>query len=170
MVIQRDVLVYPDPRLREVAGAAADIPSIEGIVADMLHTMYMRDAVGLAATQIGELVQVFVLDGSYFRGRGSDPMVFINPSLYEVSPTMERRREGCLSFPDQPAYTVRPSWVTMQATNLAGETFQVCSKGDTLLSLALQHEFDHLFGILMTDVVDKRQREKLHEAMSKQGV
>lgn len=157
----RDVLVFPDPRLRVVASAVDDVSAVASLVDDMVHTMFLRDAVGLAATQVGEAVRVFVLDARFFVGTGEDPMVFINPEIVAKSPTNERRREGCLSFPGQPVHVVRPSWVTMRALNLRGETFEMCSEGDKLLSLALQHELDHIDAVLMIDRADKRERKRV---------
>lgn len=167
MVQQRDVLVYPDPRLREVAPVVSDPTSLAGLVDDLVHTMFMRNAVGIAATQVGELARVFVLDPSYFIDRGTSAMVFVNPEIVEVAQTSERRREGCLSFPGYGAHVVRPSWVRMRAQNLSGEFFEVSSEGDRLLSLALQHELDHLDGVVMVDKADKRERKKVHEAMTR---
>jgi peptide deformylase len=165
MVQQREVLTYPDPRLREAAPPVKDVSQFRSLVEDLVHTMFLCNAVGIAAPQVGAVVRVFVLDSAYFNERGKDPLVFFNPELVKVSPTKERRREGCLSFPGYGVHVVRPSWVSLRALDLDGNPFEVCSEGDQLLSKALQHELDHLNGILLCDVADVRERRKLHEAM-----
>lgn len=169
MAQQREVLTYPDLRLREVAPPVEDVSPFRSLVEDLVHTMFMCDAVGIAAPQVGAAVRVFVLDSAYFNGRGKDPLVFFNPEIVTTSPTRERRREGCLSFPGHGVHVVRPSWVSMRALDLNGNAFEVCSEGDRILSLALQHELDHLNGILLSDVADARESRKLREAMTARG-
>jgi peptide deformylase len=161
---RRDVLVYPDERLRLVSKPVEDVAAVAGLIVDLVHTMYLHDAVGLAAPQVGEPVRIFVLDGAYFLRPGSDAIVVINPEIVASSPERMRRREGCLSFPGQFVHIRRPAWLVVRCLDAEGRPLEIDTSGDDLLSVAMLHEIDHLDGLLMPDRADERTRKKISRA------
>jgi len=157
-----DVLEHPDERLRVVSSPVEDVSSIRGLVRDMVHTLYWHRAVGLAAPQVGVPVRLFVLDPAYFVGDMAVPaMVFVNPEIISASDERVRRREGCLSFPGQFLHVTRPRWVVVRALDAAGRPVELSTEGNDLLSQAVQHETDHLDGVLFADRIDERQRRRM---------
>ena len=161
----RTILHYPDPRLREKAKPVVAItPAIQQLVDDMAETMYAAPGVGLAATQIGEPHRIFVIDTAN-EDEPSQLQVFINPEIVarvgEV--TWE---EGCLSFPTVSEDIDRAEQVTVRALDRAGKPFELACDG--LLAVAVQHELDHLDGVLMIDrmgalkkrIVDRKMRRR----------
>jgi peptide deformylase len=160
----RTILHYPDARLREpgkrVEGVTAEI---QQLVDDMAETMYAAPGVGLAATQIGELHQIFVVDCAA-EGEPSDFRVFINPEILERegSTTFE---EGCLSFPGAREEIERAARVRVRAQDRDGKWFELEAEG--LLAIAIQHEYDHLQGVLMIDRLGPLKKRLLHRKMLK---
>ena len=122
---------------------------IHKLIDDMFDTMYANNGVGLAATQVGESYKIFVLDTS----TGDEPLnprVFVNPKIIKKSGAMVSY-EGCLSFPDFYINVRRYTDVAVKAKNRNGRSFVLEAKGGILLAKALQHESDHLNGILFID-------------------
>jgi len=152
------ILTYPDPRLREVARPVAIVDnSIRSIVDDMAETMYSAPGIGLAATQVGIPLRIFVIDIAA-EGEQSDLRVFINPQI------VERRgkhmwREGCLSFPDVAEEVKRAQFVRVKAIDKDGRAFEL--DAEDLLAVAIQHETDHLDGVLMIDQVSPFARRRI---------
>lgn len=159
----RDIVLWGDPVLREkgkVVGEVTD--TVRKLADDMLETMREAEGVGLAAQQVGKALQLAVIDVShdeecvsYLRVNGEPcqladimPLVFINPEL-ELGSSREVDSEGCLSFPELRIDVRRPLDVTAQVQTLDGEELLI--ETDGLFSRALQHEVDHLFGILFID-------------------
>ncbi|MCA9636352.1 MAG: peptide deformylase, partial [Myxococcales bacterium] len=142
----RDIVMYPDPRLREETFEVKEITDdIRQLVTDLRDTMYSLNAAGIAAIQIGHLERIFLIDGKVAGGDDdAEPLVFINPEVVETGKGMVVGEEGCLSFPDVFVEVRRPRWAKLRATNLAGETFEC--EGEGLMGGALQHEHDHLTG------------------------
>lgn len=149
----RDVLLYPEHS--EVLTTECDPveqvdEEIRQLVDDLVETMYDANGIGLAAPQVGVTKRITVIDTS---GEPSDdddsPHVLINPEIVEQSGEMSRE-EGCLSFPGLYGEVVRSESVTVEATNRDGERYEIEANGD-LLSTALQHEIDHLDGVLFLD-------------------
>ena len=144
----RPILKYGDTTLHERARAVADItPDVHRLVNDMIETMYAAPGVGLAAPQVGVALRIFVVDISV----GRDPsglLTFINPEFVERD-GVQLEEEGCLSVPGFNATVVRPSRVVIQGLDREGNTQQHAATG--LLARALQHEVDHLNGILFID-------------------
>jgi peptide deformylase len=130
------------PTLRKVAAKVSDVSQVTDLVANMLVTMKAEGGVGLAAPQIGQSVRVFVT------GIG-DQRVFINPELKHVSEKSIWWEEGCLSLPRLHGDVERPKEATMEATGLDGKRFTVTA--DELYGRVMQHELDHLDGILFPD-------------------
>ena len=122
---------------------------IKNLVQDLLDTMYKENGVGLAAPQIGENVRVFVIDVSTDK-EPLNPIVFINPKIIKKSGACISR-EGCLSFPEAFTDVKRYSNVMIEALDSNGRSFVLEAKDGSLLARAIQHEFDHLDGILFID-------------------
>jgi peptide deformylase len=156
------ILHYPDPRLRE-AGKPVDAitDEVKKFVGDMAETMYAAPGVGLAATQVGVALRIFVIDIAD-EGEPSDLKVFINPEIVEKRGKIEWK-EGCLSFPGATESIDRASWVKVRATGLDGQTFEL--EAEELLAVAVQHENDHLDGKLMIDRLGPLRKRVLHRKM-----
>lgn len=134
-------------------------PEIRELVEDMFYTMYETDGIGLAAPQIGRSLRLFVVDLEWHHEDGKkNPMVFINPKFtnFEGETTAE---EGCLSIPGIFEKVHRAEKVTLEATDLDGNKFEI--ESDDFLAIAMQHEYDHLDGILFMDKVPKL-RKMIH--------
>ena len=146
----RKVLRYGEPSLREVSKEVLKVSKkITDLVRDLLDTMYAQNGVGLAAPQIGENVRVFVIDVST-NEEPLNPMVFINPKIIKKSGAI-KSNEGCLSFPEAYTDVKRYKNIMVKATNEHGKPFVMEAKDGSLLARAIQHENDHLDGILFID-------------------
>ena len=146
----RKILHYGEPSLREPSKEVHKVSKkITELVQDLLDTMYAKNGVGLAAPQIGENVRVFVIDVSTNK-EPLNPMVFINPKIIKKSGAI-KSNEGCLSFPEAYTDVKRYKNIMVKATNEHGKPFVMEAKDGTLLARAIQHENDHLDGILFID-------------------
>ena len=146
----RKVLHYGEPSLREVSKEVHKVSKkISDLVRDLLDTMYAQHGVGLAAPQIGENVRVFVIDCST-NNEPLNPIVFINPKIIKKSGAI-KSNEGCLSFPEAYTDVRRYKNIMVKALNEHGKPFVIEAKDGTLLARAIQHENDHLDGILFID-------------------
>lgn len=146
----RKVVTFGDPVLREKAKDVHKVSrKIQELVTDLLDTMYAHNGVGLAAPQIGESYRVFVIDVSIGE-EPLNPIVFINPKIIKKSGAAISH-EGCLSFPEAFTEVRRYSDVMVKAMDRKGRSFILEAKGGTLLARCIQHEFDHLDGILFVD-------------------
>lgn len=144
----REILKYPDPLLREKALPVEEVnDEIRALIEDMAETMYDAPGVGLAANQIGVLKRIFVIDIAD-EDEPSDLKVFINPEFIERG-GVQNWTEGCLSFPGVSEDIKRAERVKVRALNAQGEVFEL--EADGLLAVAIQHENDHLEGVLMID-------------------
>lgn len=163
----RDVVKYPDPRLRAPSRAVGEIDEpVRELVRDLIDTMYALDGAGIAAIQIGRPERVFVLDGRILSGsEDSDPIVLIDPEIVETGGGTAVAEEGCLSFPEVFVEVKRPRRAKVRARNLEGETFEL--EGEDLLGRALQHEHDHLEGRLLIDMVGITKKEMIKRKMKR---
>ena len=167
------VVKYGSPVLRKKGARIESItPEIKKLIADMFETMYAYKGVGLAAQQIGHALQLTVIDvrgvtdrpsSLELKGEPADveefmPLVLINPELTLVGDKVAGP-EGCLSFPEVFAEITRPQQVDVKAMNEKGKVIEFRAGG--LLSRAIQHEWDHLHGILFIDRMDKKTKEEL---------
>jgi peptide deformylase len=144
----RPILKYGDQMLHEAARPVEAITSdIERLVIDMIETMYAAPGIGLAATQVGEPVRIFVVDLSLGRERNG-LLVMINPVFVERD-GMQLEEEGCLSVPGFNATVVRPQRAVVKGLDQSGAPQQI--EGTGLLARAFQHEMDHLDGTLFVD-------------------
>jgi peptide deformylase len=167
------VVKYGDPVLRKKGAAIETItPEIKKLIADMFETMYAHKGVGLAAQQIGRALQLTVIDvrdvkdrpsSLELKGKPADvadfmPLVLINPELKLVGEQVAGP-EGCLSFPEVFAEISRPQFVDVKALNEKGKPIEFRCGG--LLSRAVQHETDHLNGILFIDRMERKTKDEL---------
>jgi peptide deformylase len=158
-----EIVKYGNPALRAKGAVVGEVnEKVRKLAADMIETMNAANGVGLAAQQVGEPVQIAVIDVSDVKDRPSEmfvggkkvdfeafmPMVLLNPVL-ELGKEIEEGIEGCLSFPELSADIVRAERVKAKAKTLEGKTIEFEATG--LLARALQHEVDHLHGILFID-------------------
>ena len=157
----REILEYPDPRLREVAKPVDPVtgvtPEIQALVDDMAETMYAAPGCGLAANQIGENYRIFVVDCAE-EDEASDLRVFINPEILEKDGQV-MWNEGCLSFPGVREEIKRAERVKVRALDRDGKPFEL--EADGLLAVAIQHETDHLNGVLMVDKLNALKRRMM---------
>jgi peptide deformylase len=151
-----EVVKYPDPVLAKM-GAKVTVFDAElaTLVDDMFDSMYAAQGIGLAAPQIGISKQITVIDVS-FKERPEDKLVLINPEILEHE-GKQLEEEGCLSLPEIREKVHRASWCKVRAQDVTGKWFEV--DGEELLSRALQHEIDHLHGVLFIDHLSRLKRE-----------
>jgi len=143
------VVVFPDPVLREKCReVSAFDEKLKKLVGDMAETMYANEGVGLAAPQVGLPIRVAVIDTAPAEERGRAPVVLVNPVIVEREGTLEWK-EGCLSLPGVEVETNRSARVTVRARDAAGSEISVTGEG--LAAVAMQHEIDHLDGVLLFD-------------------
>ncbi len=162
----RSILHYPDPRLREKAQPVTAItPEIEKLIEDMAETMYAAPGVGLAATQIGEPHRIFLIDIAG-EDEPSNLHVFVNPEIVKTEGE-ECGPEGCLSFPGISEDIKRATKVTVKALGRDGKPFELTAEG--LLAVAIQHENDHLDGVLMIDRMGMLKKRIVQRKMAKRG-
>lgn len=162
-------MLYPDPILREPTRPVENVDEeIRKVTTRMIEIMREEDGIGLAAPQAGLGVRIFVcdvppppeatplVDGTQAWTNG--PIVCINPEFREFGPTRSPFEEGCLSLPGIRGDVIRPEVVRMRATDLEGKTFEIHASG--LLARCLQHEADHLDGVLIVDKFSQMSRLK----------
>lgn len=163
----RAILHYPDRRLREPGASVTEFgPALQTLVEDMAETMYAAPGVGLAATQIGELLRLFIVDVATGEDEPSALRVFVNPTIVDKV-GVQCWEEGCLSFPGIHEEVERAERVTVRAQNERGEAFELVADG--LLAVAIQHENDHLDGKLMIDHLGLLRRRLVHRAMTRRA-
>ena len=159
----RKILEFPDPRLRTKAARVETVDQrIQTLVDDMFETMYDANGIGLAASQIDVHEQVIVIDLSSDR---STPRVFINPSVEVIDEALDGFEEGCLSVPDQFAEIDRPCKCEIEYLDYNGK--KQLLKADGLLATCIQHEMDHLEGVLFIDYLSKLKRSIIIKKLSK---
>jgi len=159
------VLSFPDNRLRTKAINVAEVnDEIRGIVDDMFDTMYEENGVGLAATQVNIHQRIVVIDVSEDK---KEPLVLINPEIINKSEKTLVNEEGCLSVPGCYAKVDRHAQVTVKALDKNGKEFTL--DGDELLSICIQHELDHLQGILFVDYLSPLKRQRIKAKFEKEA-
>jgi peptide deformylase len=162
---KREILVLPDQRLRQVADAIPAVTDeIKTLARDMLDTMYEAPGIGLAAPQVGELKRLVVMDLSK-EGEPRDPIVMINPEILKYSEETVTTEEGCLSIPEIYYDVERPAEVTVRYTDLDGKTVEREAKDR--LAICIQHELDHLDGVLYIDYLSRLKRDRVLKKFQK---
>jgi peptide deformylase len=167
----RQIVEVPDPRLRQISSPVEEVTSeVRELVADMFETMYAAPGIGLAAIQVGIPKRILVIDLQEPEEEDGepvkDPRVFINPEILEASNQDVPYTEGCLSVPDQFAEVDRPDRIRARWTDLDGKVQEQVIEG--LLATCLQHEMDHLNGILFIDHLSRLKREMILKKLAKQ--
>ncbi len=146
------IRIFGDPVLRATAADVADDPeSLERLVADMLETMYEAPGVGLAAPQIGISKRIFVADV------GEGPFMMVNPEIVEVAGSWTFD-EGCLSVPGYYWPIKRPDYAKARGFDIDGNEIEL--EGDELMGRVLQHEIDHLHGMLLLERLSRRMKKE----------
>lgn len=146
----RKVVKYGTPSLREKSKEVHKISKkVQILIDDLYDTMYATNGVGLAAPQIGENLRIFVIDTG-IDAKSMNPITFINPKIIKKEGAVNSY-EGCLSFPEAYSNVRRYSYVKVKALDIKGRPFILEAKDGSLLARAIQHEFDHLDGILFID-------------------
>ena len=166
------ILEVPDPGLRAVAKPVAQIDeSVRTIISNMFDTMYDARGIGLAATQVGIEQRVVVIDLQEPESDAEDakpvraPLVFVNPELVSVSEETALYNEGCLSIPDQYAEVERPARCRVKWLDGEGAAHE--ADFDGLLSTCIQHEIDHLNGVLFIDHISRLKRDMVLKKLAK---
>ena len=155
-----DIVTAPDKRLKTECAPIEEITDEVRALADhMLEDMYATDGCGLAAPQVGELVQLVVVDVDYTKGK-RNPYVLVNPRIVVADGEKRETGEGCLSFPGITVRVSRPSHVVVEARNLDGDLMRYEAR-DNLMAVCLQHEIDHLHGVTMVDHLGPLQRARM---------
>ncbi|MBV6488941.1 MAG: peptide deformylase [Pseudorhodoplanes sp.] len=161
----RSILVIPEKKLRLVSEPVAGIDaSVRALVADMFETMYEAPGIGLAAIQVGEPRRVVTMDLAR-KDEPRQPQVFINPEITWSSETLNVHEEGCLSIPEYYEEVERPAEVKVRYLDLEGQPLEVHASG--LLATCIQHEIDHLNGVLFIDHLSKLKRDRVVKKYSK---
>lgn len=166
----RPILEAPDPRLRVISTPVETVDDeVRALIADMFETMYDAPGIGLAAVQIGVPKRILVIDlqedESAEGERIRNPRVFINPELSDPAEELSVYNEGCLSVPDQYADVERP--VAIQARWLDEHGVAHDERIEGMLATCLQHEMDHLEGILFIDHLSKLKRDMVMKKLEK---
>jgi peptide deformylase len=163
----REILVIPDDRLRLISKPVASVtPAVKALVADMFETMYEAPGIGLAAIQIGESWRIVTMDIAKREGEpDSAPRVFINPEIVWSSEDKAPYEEGCLSIPEYYEEVERPAKVRVRYMDLDGKTHEEEAEG--LFATCIQHEIDHLNGVLFIDYLSKLKRDRVTKKFAK---
>ncbi len=161
----RDILILPDKRLRLESKPVAKIDAaIRKLVEDMFETMYDAPGIGLAAIQIGEARRIVTMDLAK-KDEPKQPQVFINPELIGTSGDKNVHEEGCLSIPEYYEEVARPAAVKVRYLDLDGKQHEIDADG--LLATCIQHEIDHLNGVLFIDHISKLKRDRVIKKFTK---
>lgn len=166
----RPIVEVPDPRLKQVSKPVETFDDeLKTLVEDMFDTMYDAPGIGLAAIQVGVPLRVLVIDLQESLEECGEPvrrpMTFINPEILDPSPDMASYQEGCLSVPDQYADVDRPATCRARWQDLEGNAHQ--ADFDGLMATCLQHEMDHLEGILFIDHLSRLKRNMVLKKLDK---
>ena len=164
------IVEVPDPRLRLVSRPVKQVDdTVRQLAADMTETMYAAHGIGLAAIQVGVDRRVLVIDLQERKDADDkpirDPHAYINPELLSVSEELSTYNEGCLSIPEQYAEVARPARCRVRWLDEQGEAHE--AELDGLLATCMQHEIDHLNGVLFTDHLSRLKRDMVMKKLAK---
>jgi peptide deformylase len=165
----RDIILLPDKQLRLVSKTVEKVtPEIRKLADDMLETMYAAPGIGLAAIQVAEPLRLITMDLAKRDENGEStprPRVFINPEILSSSEELAVYEEGCLSIPEYYEEIERPAKVRVRFTDLDGKLHEEDAEG--LFATCIQHEIDHLNGVLFIDYLSKLKRDRVQKKFSK---
>ena len=163
--MKRNIIIEPDPILRKTSEPIEKVDnSIRKLMQEMLETMYAAPGIGLAAVQVGILKRLIVIDISKDKEK-KEPLFLINPEILEKSETTSIYEEGCLSLPEQFAEIERPAECSLKYLDLNGNQKNLKATG--LLSTCIQHEVDHLNGVLFIDYLSKLKKDMIIKKLVK---
>jgi peptide deformylase len=161
----RPILILPDERLRAIAEPIATVDDeVKQLAKDMLDTMYEAPGIGLAAPQVGELRRMVVMDLAK-EGEDPGPIVMVNPEILKYSDETVITEEGCLSIPELYYDVERPAEVTVRYTDLDGKVVE--REASDRLAICIQHELDHLDGVLYIDYLSRLKRDRVLKKFQK---
>jgi len=165
----RDIIILPDKQLRLVSRAIETVtPEIRKLADDMFETMYDAPGIGLAAIQVAQPLRLITMDLAKRDENGEtnpQPRVFINPEILSSSEDVAVYEEGCLSIPEYYEEVERPARVRVRFTDLDGQLHEEDAEG--LYATCIQHEIDHLNGVLFIDYLSKLKRDRVLKKFSK---
>ena len=165
----RDVVIWPDPRLRQPSVAITEFgPATRELFQDLVDSMYAERGLGIAALQLGDPRRMFIVEPE-LAGKDKDapPVAFLNPEVVWTSTELQKSEEGCLSFPEVYIQVERPMRARVKAQDLDGNWFEL--EGEGLLARCLLHENDHLTGKLLVDFVGPLKRQMIKRKLEKQA-
>jgi len=163
----REILTVPDPILKKVSAPVDAVDDeLRALMDDMLETMYAAPGIGLAAIQIGVPKRVIVMDIAR-QDEEPEPRYFVNPEILWASEETAPYEEGCLSVPEIYDEVERPARVKLRYLNYRGETVEEDAEG--LFAVCIQHEMDHLEGVLFIDYLSRLKREQAVKKVKKQA-
>lgn len=163
----REILVVPDPTLKQVSKAVEAVDDdLRALMDDMLETMYAAPGIGLAAIQVGVAKRVIVMDLAR-EGEPPAPRYFVNPEILWVSEETLPYEEGCLSVPEIFDEVERPARVKLRYLGYDGQPVEEDAEG--LFAVCIQHEMDHLEGVLFIDYLSRLKREQAVKKVKKQA-
>ena len=165
----RPLVILPDVKLRTKSAAVGKItPDIRKLVEDMFETMYDAPGIGLAAIQVAQPLRLITMDLAKKDENGETkprPRVFINPEIISSSEELSVYEEGCLSIPEYYEEVERPAQVRIRFTDLDGKVHE--EDADGLFATCIQHEIDHLNGVLFVDYLSKLKRDRVMKKFTK---
>ena len=164
------IVEVPDPRLRQISQPVEQVDDdLRKLIDDMLDTMYAAPGIGLAAIQVGVPKRLLVIDLQEPEEEGGEPvrnpLVFVNPEILQESATLKGYNEGCLSVPEMYADVDRPDTILARWLDRDGVAHE--ERIDGMLAVVLQHEMDHLNGVLFIDHLSRLKREMLLKKLAK---
>lgn len=158
------ILKYPDPRLKTKAAKVTEFnEELEKLASDMAETMYKAPGVGLAATQVDRHIRLIVIDVTEEK---NDLKILINPEIVSSSEETKPWEEGCLSVPGIYDKVTRPANVRVRAQDLKGNSYEMDCDG--LLAVCVQHEMDHLDGVVFVDHLSMLKKQRIRHKIQKQ--
>jgi peptide deformylase len=161
----RHIIVLPDPKLRLVSRKIERIDApLKRLIDDMIETMHEAPGVGLAGIQVAEPIRLVVVDVAR-KEEPPNPQVFVNPEIVWSSEERSTYEEGCLSIPEYYAEVERPASIRARYLDRDGEAREILAEG--LLATVLQHEIDHLDGVLFIDHISKLKRDRVMKKFQK---
>lgn len=159
------IIIAPDPRLKAVCEPVAEVTDeIVGVMRDLLETMYLAPGMGLAAPQVGITKRIIVVDSAH-RDSEPQPLKMANPELVRVSDDTKNFEEGCLSFPEHYAEVIRPCEITVRYLDETNTQREI--EAEDLLATCIQHEMDHLDGVLFVDHISALKRSIILRKLTK---
>ena len=163
----RDIVQFPDPRLKQVSKPITEVDdALRELARDMIEVMYDEPGIGLAAPQVAASVRMFVIDTEWSQEGGEkQPLVVLNPEISDREGEITWE-EGCLSVPDYTANVERDAKITLRGTDLDGNPIEETAEG--LRAVCIQHEVDHLDGILFIDRISRLKRSLYIKKRKKQ--